>query len=343
MDSIMNTLILGILSLWTIRDLIAASGIIPYDTHKYVWTLFYGKGSENILKRALSGLGYSEKKIKRIIKKCKYTEQDGHNRNATKELISILANHIESFNDPAKYASGSESYYYINTMAAIHDRENDHLSKLTSFFRILLNSKLSKPEDLAFIITPKSGNPILAHSIAINMRIPILLVKGKHEKSRASIQLDERPEDFFHTNIEGSRELMKTYRDRIKNSKTPKLKGIILDCNTSGGSQLVNVANIFNNIIEKLELNIEPLQDAAVFFVADDCNKNTAEAKLSAKKINLHRYFDLDEKYKKALHELYRDRDSDSDYFNYYDYIEEVDKLYLCMFKDGKIKFSKEE
>gem|GEM_PF-2805542 len=299
-SSTLNGIILTILGLDTLRSIIAMLGIVKRET-PFLGRLIYGKYDIIILKEVLRELGYGkhqaenmETRMKNIVKEEKYPDTDTALR-----LLYILSKYIIQFENTISYGMISEekklsySNYYINTMEAVHNS-----SDLKDLSHIMIRiMKYNNEQRINFVIVPKGGNPLLAQEIASELGAHLIIAKDINDSARP--QESDEIGRIGKIKYEGLGTL-------LEGQYEGKVKGVIVDCNTSGGTQLVTIASDFNDMINKCDLPIEDIHNCYVLFKLikiDHKNKKEIDIDKRFADINceLHRLFDLDEDDKRAL------------------------------------------
>lgn len=295
-----NGIILTILGLDTLRSVIASLGIVKRET-PFLGRLIYGKYDVVIVKEVLRELGYStqqarniERRLKNAAKEEKYPDVD-----TALKLLHILSKYIIEFENVISYGLISEgkslsySNYYINTMEAVHN-----MSDLKELSHIMIRlMKCNKEERIDFVIVPKGGNPLLAQYIASELGANLIIAKDINDSARP--QESDEIERIGRIKYEGLDILLdKRHMD--------KLKGVLVDCNTSGGTQLVTIASDFNDLINKCNLSIENICNCYVLFKLIKIDLKSGKEVDTDKRFadincKLHRLFDLDEEDKKGL------------------------------------------
>lgn len=292
-DSGAGQIVLAILALDTVRAVLAFTGWIP-RSWKVIGRMIYGKYDEEVMIRALQGLGYPDmaaekenRKLKAHIAKIKGTTSVTKD-NAPIYLVLLLAKYCSYFENNVSYGgdSFSESRYYLNTMEAVH--ESSDLKTMCDIMIMLLNSAREKKPDV--IIVPKGGNPLFGAKVAENLNRPVIFAKGKKEKSKVKSSIIK---EEFQINYEGSRNLYGM--EHLQQS-------VILDCNLSSGSQLKAIVKDLNSLSRKIT-NIAKPKDVFVLFRVDDRHKDVAAAFLDLG-VTLHRFFDLDEESKEKIYSI---------------------------------------
>ena len=298
MSSFFDTVILFLLGLDSVRMIVAILGIVK-PTSKYSW-LIYGRYDINIMERALIQLGYGVDLAKEITDDIsdlsrKIKDNSGiDERNASEKLIILLSKYFTYFEKPINYGgkSISKSLYYINTMEISHN-END-LNELTSIMlNLMIDNNIDVPD---FIIVPKGGNLLFAQAVAKCLNAELIVVKDNEDKSTVIAPGQSLSEGVIRVNFEGSYSVL----NKSKNSKK-KLIGYLVDCNTSGGTQLLSALKKFNEMIDACNLNILKPQKAFVLFRADR-DKGDIDRKFCELNCKLYRYFDLDEQSKNLIY-----------------------------------------
>ena len=307
-----NDIILTILGLDTLRSVIASLGIVKRGT-PFIGRLVYGKYDVVIVEEVLKELGYStqqakkiERKLKNVAKEKKYPEAD-----TPLKLLYVLSKYIIKFENVISYGLISEgktlsySNYYINTMEAVHN-----MSDLKELSHIMIRlMKFNKEERIDFVIVPKGGNPLLAQYIANELGACLIIAKDANDSARP--QESKEIERIGRIKYEGLNML-------LDKQNAEKLRGVILDCNTSGGTQLVTIVSDFNDLVNKCNLPIEIISSCYVLFKLvkiDIKTENEIDIDKRFTDINckLYRVFDLDEEDKKVLCDI-----SYADYYEAY-------------------------
>lgn len=281
--------ILLILALFSIRDIIAAFGNIPRN-NKWYSKWIYGSYDENLVAKVLSDWGFADKttreidnSMKNIAKQSKKIEIN----NYFERLILLLAKYTMIFSSDMNYSKDINSKYYIDTMEASTD--SDALIEMTELMVTLINKcKISRFD---VIVVPKGGNVELAQAVAMKYKAKLVVVKDKDDDSRAT-SIDGYSKEFYKVNIEGSWELFDNRKGRA----------ILMDCNTSKGSQLINAAIEFNTAID-CGMKAKKITDVFVLYRVDDGNTRI-DSMFKDHGCVLHRYFDLNEDYKEQLYTL---------------------------------------
>ena len=292
-------IIIIILALETLRNVIAWLGIVPKGK-KYSW-LIYRSYSSLIVEDTLTALGFTNQKQKEILNTITYLGDSNVIKGAAKELVLLLSNYTRETTLELTYGKNTpvNTKYYINTMEA--SQNPLHLDIMCKIMMSLINKDNSIHKRPDFIITPKIGNPVFGHKFAEMNRMICLLRKGGSDKSRA--QFDHTADittsavDNLRVNYEGFQYLLNKSNELQVGNKP--LYGVIIDCNASGGSEILETIQEFNKLIEQTHLKIERIQYAYILFRPDvhaDADKSFHENGYFLK-----RYFDLDEDTKKLL------------------------------------------
>lgn len=281
--------ILTILGLFSIRDIIAAFGSIPRN-NKWYSKLIYGNHDENLIAKVLSDWGFSDKTAKNInssMRKLAIDSQKIEVKNHFEKLLFLLAKYTMHFPSNVNYSSGMNSEFYVDTMEA--STNSASLINMTELMVNLINkSNVSRPD---VIVVPKGGNVELAQSVAMKFNAKLVVVKDKSDDSRAT-SIDSSNQDCHKVNIEGSWELF----ERKKNN------AILIDCNASTGTQLINVVKEFNSAVD-CKMKINKITKVFVLYRVKDSDTQIDEM-FEANNCTLHRYFDLNEDCKKLLYDL---------------------------------------
>ena len=281
--------ILTILGFFSFRDIIAAFGNVPRN-NKWYSKLLYGNYDENLIEKVLSNWGYSDKtavainkSVKEIAKKTQKIDVKNH----FEKLLFLLAKYTMHFPANVYYSTDINSRFYVDTMEASTNESS--LIEMTDLMINLINkSKISHPD---VIVVPKGGNVELAQTVAMKFGAKLVVVKDKSDDSRAT-SIGSSNNDCHKVNIEGSWELF----------KQKKKRAILIDCNTSKGTQLINAVKEFNFAIDS-GMKVKKITDVFVLYRVDDGNTQIDEM-FRDENCKLHRYFDLNEDCKELLYNL---------------------------------------
>lgn len=299
-----NKIILTILGLDTIRAFLASTGIVDRNM-PVIGRILYGKYAEDTLVSALKSLGYGKKETKSIIARMKNQKKDVNDfpkKITAGQLLNILSKYTIEFQNEISYGMiakekrVSYSKYYINTMDAVHN--NSTLDDLVLCMTRLIKKHAHKVD---YIIVPKGGNPLLAQRLAEKLDIGLVIAKDQNDSARPpeSGGIEEK-EKIFAIRYEGIKDILE------KNRAGKKQKGILIDCNTSGGTQLLNIVKEYNSYIQEGYEGISPISKVFVLFKLvkiDPATKQEVKIDQTFHDINctLYRFFDLDEADKTAL------------------------------------------
>ena len=307
-------IIMGLLSLDTIRALIAMTGWVKPEA-KFSW-IIYGRYERNLIVTGLKELGFQPQKSEEISNNLRMVSKNEREiygiteKNAAEQLVILISKYIVYFDRPIQYGGvrTTTSSYYIDTMEMCHNEKDKQI--MTSIMAHLYAKKgdSSKPE---VIVTPKGGNPLFAQAVANHYAASFIVAKSKGDKSRITSVTDDAVTDF-RINYEGSWNV-------IASHNTPNC--IIVDCNTSGGSQLIDIVNDLRRISLKADTAEIPTPTAAyVLFRADSGKELDINQKFQDNSCKLFRFFDLDEDIKEQIYQLKQsvgaDRDPDLYYSN---------------------------
>ncbi|MBR6862444.1 MAG: hypothetical protein IKM73_14100 [Acidaminococcaceae bacterium] len=125
---IFTKVILGLLSLDTIRALIAMLGWVKPDA-KLAW-IIYGRYERNLIVTALKEMGFAQDKREKVFRSFKKISSDLPRMTgvtATEagiHLIVLLAKYIVKFPDEIRFGEGCgvSSNFYIDTMEIAHNQ-----------------------------------------------------------------------------------------------------------------------------------------------------------------------------------------------------------------------------
>lgn len=295
---IFTSIIMGLMSLDTIRAIIAMMGWVKPEA-KYAW-IIYGRYERNLIVTGLKELGFQPQKSEEIsknLRKVSEKERDTYGitaENAAEQLIILIAKYIVHFDHPIQYGGTrtTTSSYYIDTMEMAHDEKDKRL--MVSIMVHLYTSKgnSTKPE---VIVTPKGGNPLFALAMADYYAANFVVAKSKNDKSRITLVGNDAYTNF-QINYEGSWNVLTSVNDK---------QCIIVDCNISGGSQLIDIVNDLKDIATKAgNVKIMAPNEVYVLFRADSGQDHDIDRKFEDNKCKLYRFFDLDEDLKEQIYDL---------------------------------------
>ncbi|OUO37943.1 hypothetical protein [Flavonifractor sp. An306] len=293
---------LALLALDTVRAILAMLGWVPRQT-KILGKIIYGNYDRQLITEGLKELGFTHQQSEEIKKDLKSSSDKTLNtngitpQNAAQHLIALLAKYIVYFDTHIQYGGSglTASRYYINTMEISHNNaDKKKLVAIMSYLYASVNTDGRKPDIVA---TPKGGNPLFAIDFAQHYSSEFIMIKSKEDKSRI-VSITEDPTRDFNINYEGSWGV----KERAK--KVHSQKCIILDCNTSGGSQLIHAIEELSEIASRCkDFHLEAPNAAFVLFRVDS-GKTDIDQKFSDHACTLYRFFDLNEDIKKSIYEL---------------------------------------
>lgn len=288
-----SAIVLIYLSLETIRWVLRISGLFNPDSK--LGRIVYGDYDRRLLTSALKDLGFSRAQQDYIIRGAQKNAAEVISNEITKEnaalqLVILLAKYIVKLPTNSIYGinTPSKSEYYIDTMEASHNK--DDLSNMVSLVKILIVERGYSP---SIIITPKGGNVILAKRVAHLYSADYLIAKDQSDSSKLTAE-DKKIE--FMVNYEGSFGVVDSdCHDTC----------VIVDCNTSGGGQLLN---IIRDIADRknspeCKIGVPSPKNAFVLFRVDD-SKEYLDQEFVNNNCPLIRYLDLDEDTKRQLYEM---------------------------------------
>lgn len=294
---IFTYIIMGLLSLDTIRAIIAMTGWVKPEA-KFAW-IIYGRYERNLIVTALKELGFQSQKSEEIsknLKKVSENERDTYGitaENAAEQLIILIAKYIVHFDQPIQYGGTviTTSSYYIDTMEMAHNEKDKQMMESIMAHLYLSKGNTKKPE---VIVTPKGGNPLFALAVANHYAANFVIAKSKHDNSRITSVKNGDYTDFF-VNYEGSWNVLNSVNDQWC---------IIVDCNISGGSQLIDIVNDLRTIVSNTgAIKISVPHEVYVLFRADSDGVDI-DRKFYDNGCKLYRFFDLDEDLKRQIYEL---------------------------------------
>ncbi|MGB3478561.1 MAG: hypothetical protein WBB67_05320 [bacterium] len=293
---IMLSIVILILAIDTIRRMVAF--VLPdlFSRKCFIGKIIYGTQDEEIAKRILKGLGINIEDIKRKQSYKPHSKQK--DIPPLQRLVGIISRYIYKFDHPIRYGNETPilTQYYINTMGASHSP--DDLIIMCHLLNGLILQHRQKSEKCYpdYVITPKTGNPILAKKFAEIEQMKSIIRKSDDDSSRVSASDKIDIKDVISINFEGFHHLI--------TKKSEKLIGIIIDCNVSGASTIMKTIEEFNELSDKSDFKnqIEQIEEAYILFKVD--NKENIDKKFGAKNLKIFRYFDLNEKIKERIYDI---------------------------------------
>ena len=291
---IFTSIILGLLSLDTIRALIAMTGWVKPEA-KYSWVI-YGRYERNLIVSGLKELGFQEKKSERVLNNLRLVSANERDMygitkdNVVEQLVILISRYIVHFDQPIQYGGRrtTTSSYYIDTMEMSHNEKDKQLMVSIMAFLYAYHNNSTKPK---VVITPKGGNPLFAQAVAKYYGTTFIVAKSSNDKSRITSVTDD-PYTDFRINYEGAWNVA---------SGTNIQECIIVDCNTSGGSQLIDIVHDIRRIFSQTSaVKISPPNKVYVLFRAD----SDVDRKFKDNQCELYRFFDLDEDIKARIYRL---------------------------------------
>lgn len=297
---IFTAIIMSLLSLDTIRAIIAMTGWVKPEA-KFAW-IIYGRYERNLIVAGLKELGFQAQKSEEIsknLRKVSENERDTYGitaENAAKQLVILIAKYIVHFDQPIQYGGTrtTTSSYYIDTMEMAHDEKDKQLMGSIMVHLYSAKGNSTKPE---VIVTPKGGNPLFALAVANYYAANFVMAKSKGDKSRIT-SIGNDAYTNFQINYEGSWNVLTSVNDQ---------RCIIVDCNTSGGSQLIDIVNDLRTIASKAgNAKIMAPTEVYVLFRADSGKGSDIDidSQFKDNKCKLYRFFDLDEELKELIYQL---------------------------------------
>lgn len=289
--------------LWVIRSL----GF--FKETRFAKFIYGGQRQQDILVKrsvslALENIGLSETGIKNLrnaskaiaLGKVKIID-DGF-----EELIAILSKYTFEFSYDIRYGrvTPSVSKYYINTMEAAHNFEDNLALAHILYKRFVYN--YSKYAHVDYVLVPKTGNPLLAKTFAALCGAKCIVCKPLNADSSRIQFADENSGIIPSINFEGFSSL------QSKALKSPELlNGIVMDCNCSGGSSLIATSKAFNDMLQSQKIaNIKPVTDVHILFRADVVETQTQIVqKFKSNDLTLHRIMDVNEELKSKLRKIH--------------------------------------
>lgn len=298
-DMLGTRIILLILTVDTIRTILVALGWVHPDT-PIIGKWLCGRRDQDIVKNVLLDMGYKEEKAKSSITDIRNMVQrkkQFHSEEEPLQVLDIVSRGIIKLDASITYGieNKSKSNYYINTMGIAHDR--DCLKDMEKCLEKLVDNHCIKWD---FIIVPKGGNPLLAQKLSAERdNTPFIMAKDCNDAARPG---GASTNDLDVINFEGLEELLSKTKQ-----KSRRLKGIVIDDNAAGGSQLLKAVKEFNEFVKRDGSRFEPIKYCFVLFKLtkkDSVTGTVIDDDLKFKKegCTLYRYFDLDENDKIKIH-----------------------------------------
>jgi hypothetical protein len=288
MDAITQAVV-WVLGLKTLFDVVGSHGWVPRD--KPYSRLFYPHGQLEYLVQ----LAERHRELLERISRTKALPAPTLAGDPVQHLLFVLGQY--TYQSQAEMGYGRETptwtHYYVNTMEASHDRASLGLMVTLLMQLVRLRGRQRLPD---FVITPKGGNPILGHAFAEELHCPCLLHKSEKENSRVVGAADAQSR--FLVNFEGSQSLLRTCGEKPE----AKASGIVVDCNASGGSQILAAMREFNQLVTELRHPIEPVSEVFLLFRPDI--QDEIDTMFAGSGFKVYRYFDMTEDIKDCVFKL---------------------------------------
>ncbi len=288
-----DRIILYFLGIMTLRELISFSGLIPRNK-KFSW-LIYNTYEKYVIDDTMKAVGIEKTDIKNIVKEKKFSKNG--QIVSLENLIEIISKYIIFHEGKVEYGNRIliDTTYYISTVEAVY--ESEYLRWMCCLINDLVSKSYRENGKRApdFILTPKGGNTHFGRTYAESREIMFITSKYSVKSSYVTF-LKGDFEYNLKTNYEGSWQLF----ERQKNSDE-KLYGIIVDCNTTTGEQIVDTMNDFNYLVKELGLNVDIVTEAYTLYRPIDKEKCDIDTVLGKNGYHLHRFFDLSERNKELV------------------------------------------
>lgn len=336
-SSVFTQITLGLLAVDTLRAIVAMMGVVPRDT-KFLGNVIYGNYDRQLIIEGLKELGFTHQQGEEIKKELKAASDETLNtngitfENAAQHLLALMAKYIVRFDNPIQYGGSSVtvSRYYIDTMEMAHNHEDrQKMVSIMSCLYVSVSNDDKKPDVVA---TPKGGNPLFVLNFAQHYSAEFVMIKSDTDKSR--IVSVEDSVTNFKVNYEGS------WGVKNRGQRQSEQKCIVVDCNTSGGSQLIHSVEELSHIAtQDKELHLEAPELVLVLFRAD-VGKTEIDRKFFDHNCRLIRFFDLTEEIKEKIYELHKkaaDEKRDPDIY-YQDDAMQIKDIILMM-KNEKLYY----
>lgn len=313
MNDWINYVILSWLGLMTLRSILANSDVFPRGK-KYSW-LIYGNYDVDLIVNALKQAGiheYDSSLVKQALDDAGIKQQDIANLAIQRRvnpnfdtvgrehLIEIISRYILFNSSMVQYGNKRKvkTSYYICTVEASQDAE--YLKWMSILLVSLITDAIQK-EELSktpdFILTPKGGNTILGLKIAEMFDIPFLTSKFSIKNPYAP-SVTGNSEYDLRTCFEGS---WKLYEKQASNPDNP-LCGIVVDCNTSTGEQIIDSVEYLNKLSENSGLSLIPIAHVFTLYRSVDNKGGDIDDLMKTAGIKYHRFFDLSEESKMKIY-----------------------------------------
>lgn len=255
------------------------------------------------------------------------------------DLLDMVASCIH--NGPIRYIDRSEviqTKYYVYTLSLAH--LEDKLEIMSKYMCVLINDIMSEMErnksasvqECYFLIVPYGRNVLLGEAVANTLHIPVLISQTSKIEldSGGQHKLSDNPYEFLYQQYIGTDSLEKYIKDQqllcVNNTDISSIRvtGIIIDCNTTRGSQLMSVATNFNKniipnsnaILNKMKISStrelglifnEISQCATLFLASSENAKEHCSNLFKNNNLKLRYFFELTEEVKQ---DIYQNRDN---------------------------------
>ena len=299
-DGIVGIIILVILAWQALRDYVIVAFDLNFESGPLSY-IFPQVVRRRELKRTITDtldqLGLNQAFLTRVRSANRVavgpTRQDlaiPNDTEALRQLVRLLARHTITLPQPSVYGHKTtvRTSFYINTLEAALDK--DECILMSRLIIYLISRDGISPD---YILSSKMGNAILANVTSDRTGMRCVLRKPANDRSRLKGGSRNAIEV---ANFEGASGLLQAYVDL-----TQPAEGVLVDCNCSGGSALMEAATEFAAVASQAPHITSPTR-MYVLFRPDE--EPAADQQAKANGLSLRRYFDLDEDLKAQLASL---------------------------------------
>ena len=281
---VFNQIMLILLSIFSVRDLLAKNIDIPKNK-KWSW-LFYNSKEINQAPSCYQLSKIMNNSMPISIKS-----------DITTQLLIVLGEHTKYFENTV-YCDRDKRipiHYLVSTLEASYVKSD--LNVLADIAEKMI-SDLSVPQPVDFIISLKGGNVLLVDKLINNHKNDIIHLTYNRNLFYQSFGVSTSNQNDLMVSrslqFENFNELI-----RVSELSNHSLNGVILDCSYSSGKGIIACVEDFNNAIENSKKNINPIKQVRTIYshVGEDIQKELDKHNCCIKYL-----FSLDEEIREQLY-----------------------------------------
>lgn len=267
--------------------------------------LSHHKSTRTLVREALTELGYGNSAQDLLIEanKKKQFAQLGLTEPAARvRLVRLLNRCTRKLDLPLFYGKETpeKSQYYVDTIGASFD--SSIVDEMAFLMNYLLSRRPSGSTPIDFVLSPKTGNVLLAYSLSRRSGMKCIFRKDDADSSRA--RNGEAAIDLHGAlvNLQGLDSVLGE-----ANLAGRKLYGVAIDCNCSGGSSIVRAVTEYNSVAKQHSDQLAIMSEVFVLYRPDQ--STLSRVCKDDQKLHFERFFDLSEADKERLYSSRSDKE----------------------------------